>query len=238
MGVVLSRKVGQRQQVDPRVQLRSMSSNFGRQSPYDLLKVDKSATDKEIKLAYFREAKKYHPDLNPNDPTAKAKFQRVAAAYEILSDPGRRRTYDFTGSTADSGSAEGQQQQSAEDVFNSVREDFDVVKDALSSYGEEVKDELEYAVDCAKNGDWPALWDLAQHHKVLILGVVLPTVVFLRYPPAVLWVLRATWAVGNVMLLGLLRSGNMGMAARVLWQNIVKLSNEQRKRASKRNRRK
>ncbi|KAJ1438363.1 J-domain from the Dnaj-like protein, partial [Ochromonadaceae sp. CCMP2298] len=85
-----------------------MSSNFGRQSPYDLLKVDKSATDKEIKLAYFREAKKYHPDLNPNDPTAKAKFQRVAAAYEILSDPGRRRTYDFTGSTADSGSAEGQ----------------------------------------------------------------------------------------------------------------------------------
>jgi DnaJ-class molecular chaperone len=66
-------------------------------SPYEILNVSKAATEKEIKMAYFREAKKHHPDLNPNDPTAKAKFQEISQAYELLSDTTKRRNYDATG---------------------------------------------------------------------------------------------------------------------------------------------
>ena len=55
-------------------------------------------------------AKKCHPDLNPNDSAAKARFQRLAAAYEVLSDPARRKNYDSTGQT--STQQQGYQQQS------------------------------------------------------------------------------------------------------------------------------
>ena len=55
-------------------------------------------------------AKKCHPDLNPNDAAAKARFQRLAAAYEVLSDPTRRKLYDSTGQT--SSQQQGYQQQS------------------------------------------------------------------------------------------------------------------------------
>ena len=55
-------------------------------------------------------AKKCHPDLNPNDAAAKARFQRLAAAYEVLSDPTRRKLYDSTGQT--STQQQGYQQQS------------------------------------------------------------------------------------------------------------------------------
>jgi len=59
--------------------------------------VSKTASATEIKLAYFREAKAAHPDLNPGAKDGKEKFQRVAAAYEILKDPERRRQYDIMG---------------------------------------------------------------------------------------------------------------------------------------------
>ena len=226
-------------------------SSPGAQSPYDLLNVPRNATAKEIKLAYFREAKKWHPDMNPNDPKAKEKFQTIAAAYELLSDEKRRKVYDATGRTHEATYA-GQQGQGnsnyydnydpasgakhAEDVFNSVKEDMDVVKEAFLLYTEEVKDEISAAVECAKTGDWNGLLDIAKDHKVLIMGIVLPTVVFLRYPPAVFVVLRVMWAMGNVALVGLLRSGNLALAARMLWKGIVKLSNEQKERLKHRKR--
>ncbi len=50
---------------------------------------------KEIKLAYYKEAKKCHPDLNPNDAKAKQKFQELSQAYEILSDEKEKRAYDY-----------------------------------------------------------------------------------------------------------------------------------------------
>lgn len=50
---------------------------------------------KEIKLAYYKEAKKCHPDLNPNDAKAKEKFQELSKAYEILSDEKKKRAYDY-----------------------------------------------------------------------------------------------------------------------------------------------
>jgi curved DNA-binding protein len=64
---------------------------------YETLGVAKSADEKEIKKAFRRLAKKYHPDANPNDPGAKAKFQEVSEAYEVLSDPDKKAMYDRFG---------------------------------------------------------------------------------------------------------------------------------------------
>ena len=65
--------------------------------PYEVLGVPSSATDEEVKKAYRNLARKYHPDLNPNDPTAKQKFQEINEANEVLSDPEKRKKYDAYG---------------------------------------------------------------------------------------------------------------------------------------------
>ena len=64
---------------------------------YKILGVDKTATQDDIKKAYRKLARKYHPDLNPNDPTAKDKFQTINEANEVLSDPEKRKKYDTYG---------------------------------------------------------------------------------------------------------------------------------------------
>lgn len=64
---------------------------------YKVLGVDKSASGEDIKKAYRKLARKLHPDLNPNDPDAKKKFQQVNEANEVLSDPEKRKKYDQYG---------------------------------------------------------------------------------------------------------------------------------------------
>jgi len=64
---------------------------------YKILELDKNATDADIKKAYRKLARKYHPDLNPNDATAKKKFQQINEANEVLSDPEKRKKYDKYG---------------------------------------------------------------------------------------------------------------------------------------------
>ena len=64
---------------------------------YQILGVSKNASEKEIKQAYRRLARKYHPDLNPGDKSAEAKFKEINAAYEVLSDPEKRKKYDQFG---------------------------------------------------------------------------------------------------------------------------------------------
>ncbi|SFD75819.1 curved DNA-binding protein [Chitinophaga sp. CF118] len=64
---------------------------------YKILGVDKKASDTEIKKAYRKLARKYHPDINPNDKEANNKFQQVNEANEVLSDPAKRKKYDEYG---------------------------------------------------------------------------------------------------------------------------------------------
>ena len=64
---------------------------------YEVLNVDKGASEDEIKKAYRKNAKKYHPDLNPDDKAAEAKFKEVNEAYEVLSDPQKKGRYDQYG---------------------------------------------------------------------------------------------------------------------------------------------
>lgn len=64
---------------------------------YQVLGVDKTASQDDIKKAFRKLARKYHPDLNPNDATAKDKFQAINEANEVLSDPEKRKKYDEYG---------------------------------------------------------------------------------------------------------------------------------------------
>ena len=64
---------------------------------YEVLGLDKSATKNDIKKAYRKLARKYHPDLNPNDAEAQKKFQQVNEAHEVLIDPEKRKKYDEYG---------------------------------------------------------------------------------------------------------------------------------------------
>ena len=64
---------------------------------YKILGVNKDASQDDIKKAYKKLARQYHPDLNPNDPDAHRKFQEINEANEVLSDPEKRKKYDQYG---------------------------------------------------------------------------------------------------------------------------------------------
>ena len=64
---------------------------------YAILGVNKNATEREIKKAYRKLARKYHPDVNPGDETAGEKFKDINEAQEVLLDPEKRKLYDRFG---------------------------------------------------------------------------------------------------------------------------------------------
>ncbi|MCK4922795.1 MAG: DnaJ domain-containing protein, partial [Bacteroidales bacterium] len=94
---------------------------------YEVLEVSQSASQDEIKKAYRKQALKFHPDKNPDDPSAESKFKESAEAYEILSNQEKRAKYDQFGHAAFSGGGSGGYNaggMTMEDIFSSFGDIF------------------------------------------------------------------------------------------------------------------
>ena len=76
---------------------RDLSNMSGKRDYYEVLGIEKNASSEEIKKAYRRLARKYHPDVNPGNNEAEEKFKELSEAYEILSNTDKRRAYDAYG---------------------------------------------------------------------------------------------------------------------------------------------
>lgn len=85
---------------------------------YDILGVSKGASPEEIKKAYRKVAIKFHPDKNPDDPTAEDKFKEAAEAYEVLSNPDKKARYDQFGHQGVNGGGFGGGGMNMEDIFS------------------------------------------------------------------------------------------------------------------------
>jgi len=84
-----------------------MATTTASKDYYKTLGVARGASEKDIKSAYRKLARKYHPDVNPGDKQAEDKFKEIGEAYEVLSDPEKRRRYDQFGSSWQRGPASG-----------------------------------------------------------------------------------------------------------------------------------
>ncbi len=106
---------------------------------YEILGVDRDASQEEIKKAYRRLARKYHPDVNPGDEEAEAKFKELSQAYQTLKDPEKRKKYDQFGEAWEQAQHSGQWQQG--DFRDFVRTEFgpgsfrDIFGDIFGSTG-------------------------------------------------------------------------------------------------------
>lgn len=99
-------------------------SRLSKKDYYDILGVNKTASQGEIKKAYYKLAKEHHPDANRGNPDATKKFAEIAEAYDTLSSEEKRQNYDSGGSEFPGAGAGGYQANTAEDIFRRFHEQF------------------------------------------------------------------------------------------------------------------
>ena len=109
-------------------------------SYYEILGISRSAGEKDIRRAFRRSARKFHPDLNPGDKDAEEKFKRINEAYEVLSDPDSRKKYDqHGGNWKHADQIEAQRRRGPGATFDWSTGDFDLsgggLDDLLSRFG-------------------------------------------------------------------------------------------------------
>lgn len=166
----------------------------GGPDPYKVLGVSRNATDKEIKMAYFKIARKLHPDTNPDDPDAKRKFQEAADAYSLLSDKGRRASWDTFGTDSKSGAGGGYGNTShtredpmyAEKIFEDLLKDIDVAQTVVHDYFRDLRDDINFVAEDVSHGNYQELWEFVKRRKGLFATVFLPLLVVFRMPAVAL----------------------------------------------------
>lgn len=120
-----------------------MSKNY-----YEILGVDKNASQDEIKKAYRSLSKKYHPDKNPDNPESEEKFKEVSEANEVLSDETKRRNYDTYGNAKGGG---GGHEEDFEDLHNQFRSAFGFSRN-MQPRGESIPAFVVLTLDEIKSG--------------------------------------------------------------------------------------
>ena len=186
--------------------------------PYQVLGVSRNASEKEIKQAYFRAAKKNHPDVDKSAGAAE-RFREVSEAYDVLRDPSRRRAADAGdysggsrssgggssgsssrysgggeasggGSRAGGGGASGYRRQRGweDEMFRNVWSELGMAD--VDAYIERVGIELNSAVSQAVRGNTAPAWAFAREHKALVIGTVVPITLLFRSPTASVFIFR------------------------------------------------
>lgn len=198
-----------------------------------ILGVSPSASEKEIKLAYYKLAKQYHPDMHREKPmdeqvAMKKKFQEISSAYEYLTSK-KEEGFSWSGWESGAGQSQSQQYQysNAEDVFASVMQDTEVLKEAAELMLADMREEFKMAIQAAYEGDFDHLWEIAKANKGVIFGVVVPTALVLRFPTATAAVLRGALVGAEALFIYLLQSGRTKELSLMLWKQIIRNSESQ-----------
>ncbi len=196
----------------PLIRQRPRALSASAQSCYDILGVRRDASAAEIKKAYFAAAKKAHPDLNPGDANAAARFRQVAYAYETLKDPSSRAAHDAA-MRGGGGSQQRQQQHyqqrqqwqqqqqqqpphqqqqqwsgNPHDIFRRVWSEFGF--EEIDRYIYTIQQEFKLAVTDAGSGDFSKAKAFASEHRTLLFGTLVPMTLLLRSPAVAAMSLR------------------------------------------------
>ena len=191
---------------------------------YVILGVPKTATKKEIKEAYLKLAKKYHPDANAGNPQAKQQFQELVNAYDILTDDSRKRKYD-TYKHSDNITSSTKEYSDHRAPFHDKKSQSefrhfdlppnvklrDVLKQIFIEAGKEefiknlevISKELWISISDSWKGDWSAPATFILRHKLFVAGVGTFLAILIIYP----WIINVTifllWYVYYAVLLTL-----------------------------------
>lgn len=115
---------------------------------YEVLEVEQTASQEEIKSSYRRLAKKYHPDLNPDNREAEIRFKEISSAYEILGDANKRKEYDMYGETSFYQNSSYGGQGFGSDFFSDIFSDFfshvyDERHSSKAQYGKDIRYDID-----------------------------------------------------------------------------------------------